>query len=163
MGLPVLHEIAHEYTQALVELTDIEDDAVVDTLDSLKGTLEAKSENVIKYTQNLDATIDAMKQAEKAMSERRKKLERRSTSIKEYVKKVMSKNGITKIETVHFDLSVKKNPPKIVVDDYSLVPTIYFKQRVAETFERDKAKKALQKGEEIEGIRLVQETRLDIK
>ena len=104
-----------------------------------------------------------MKQAEKAMSERRKKLERRSTSIKEYVKKVMSKNGITKIETVHFDLSVKKNPPKIVVDDYSLVPTIYFKQRVSETFERDKAKKALQKGEEIEGVRLVQETRLDIK
>jgi len=163
MGLPVLHEIAHEYNQALVELTDIEDEAVIDTLDSLKGTLEAKSENVIKYTQNLDATIVAMKDAEKAMAERRKKLERRSGDIKEYVKRVMDSNGITKIETVHFDLTIKKNPPKVEVEDYALVPTNYFKQSISETFQRDKAKKALQNGEEIEGVKLVQATRLDIK
>jgi len=44
-----------------------------------------------------------------------------------------------------------------------LVPTNYFKQSISETFQRDKAKKALQNGEEIEGVKLVQATRLDIK
>ena len=49
MTLPVLYEIAKDYRDALEELTELEDEAVVDTLEGLKGTLEAKSENIIKY------------------------------------------------------------------------------------------------------------------
>ena len=65
MALPVLYEIAKDYKDALEELSDLEDEAVLDTLEGLKGTLEAKSENIIKYTQNLNGTIKAMKEAEK--------------------------------------------------------------------------------------------------
>ena len=50
--------------------------AVVDTPEGLKGTLETKSENIIKFTQNLNMTIKAMKEAEKNMADRRKKLEK---------------------------------------------------------------------------------------
>ena len=77
MTLPVLYEIAKDYRDALEELTELEDEAVVDTLEGLKGTLEAKSENIIKYTQNLKSTINAMKEAEKNMAERRKRLEKK--------------------------------------------------------------------------------------
>ena len=48
MALPVLYEIAKDYKDALEELSDLEDEAVLDTLEGLKGTLEAKSENIIK-------------------------------------------------------------------------------------------------------------------
>ena len=82
MALPVLYEIAKDYRDALEELTEIEDEAVVDTLEGLKGTLEAKSENIIKYTQNLKSTIEAMKEAEKNMAERRKRLEKKSENIR---------------------------------------------------------------------------------
>ena len=77
MALPVLYEIAKDYKDALEELTDIEDEAVVDTLQGLKGTLATKSENIIKYTQNLNGTIQAMKEAEKNMADRRKRLEKK--------------------------------------------------------------------------------------
>ena len=85
MALPVLYEIAKDYKDALEELTDIEDEAVVDTLEGLKGTLETKSENIIKYTQNLNGTIQSMKEAEKNMSDRRKRLEKKVLGIKKYV------------------------------------------------------------------------------
>lgn len=41
MALPVLYEIAKDYKDALEELTDLEDESIVDTLEGLKGTLEA--------------------------------------------------------------------------------------------------------------------------
>ena len=163
MALPVLYEIAKDYKDALEELTDIEDEAVVDTLEGLKGTLETKSENIIKYTQNLNSTIHAMKEAEKSMAERRKKLEKKVLGIKQYVKNVMEENQINKIETVNFDLSIRKNPPKAVIEDQEMIPKDFVETHVSEKININKVKEELKKGASVQGARLVQETRLDIK
>jgi|TARA_B110000003_G_C16635500_1_gene528226 hypothetical protein len=163
MALPVLYEIAKDYKDALEELTDIEDEAVVDTLEGLKGTLETKSENIIKYTQNLNSTIHAMKEAEKSMAERRKKLEKKVLGIKQYVKNVMEENQINKIETVNFDLSIRKNPPKAVIEDQEMIPKDFVETHVTEKININKVKEELKKGASVQGARLVQETRLDIK
>ena len=163
MALPVLYEIAKDYKDALEELTDMEDEAVVDTLEGLKGTLETKSENIIKYTQNLNSTIHAMKEAEKSMAERRKKLEKKVLGIKQYVKNVMEENQINKIETVNFDLSIRKNPPKAVIEDQEMIPKDFVETHVTEKININKVKEELKKGASVQGARLVQETRLDIK
>ena len=163
MALPVLYEIAKDYKDALEELTDIEDEAVVDTLEGLKGTLETKSENIIKYTQNLNSTIHAMKEAEKSMAERRKKLEKKVLGIKQYVKNVMEENQINKIETVNFDLGIRKNPPKAVIEDQEMIPKDFVETHVTEKININKVKEELKKGASVQGARLVQETRLDIK
>jgi len=163
MALPVLYEIAKDYKDALEELTDLEDESIVDTLEGLKGTLEAKSENIIKYTQNLDGTINAMKEAEKNMADRRKRLEKRVSNIKKYVKNVMEENQIKKIETVHFDLTIKKNPPKAIIEDEEMIPETFIDKQVMEKVNLKKVKDELKKGESVHGARLVQETRLDIK
>ena len=163
MALPVLYEIAKDYKDALEELSDLEDEAVLDTLEGLKGTLEAKSENIIKYTQNLNGTIKAMKEAEKNMAERRKRLEKKTENIKKYVKSVMEENQITKIETVNFDLTIKKNPPKAVIEDEEMIPESFIEQHITEKINVKKIKHELKKGQSVQGARLIQETRLDIK
>ena len=163
MALPVLYEIAKDYKDALEELTDIEDEAVVDTLEGLKGTLETKSENIIKYTQNLNGKIQAMKEAEKNMADRRKRLEKKVIGIKKYVKNVMEENQINKIETVHFDLSIRKNPPKAIIEDEEMIPKDFIDTQVIEKVNVNKVKEELKKGSSVQGAKLVQETRLDIK
>jgi len=163
MALPVLYEIAKDYKDALEELTDIEDEAVVDTLEGLKGTLETKSENIIKFTQNLNSTINAMKEAEKNMADRRKKLEKKVLGIKKYVKNVMEENQINKIETVNFDLTIRKNPPKAIIEDEQMIPKDYIDSQVIEKVNVNKVKEDLKKGTTVQGARLIQETRLDIK
>ena len=109
------------------------------------------------------ARIKAMKEAEKNMAERRKRLEKKTENIKKYVKSVMEENQITKIETVNFDLTIKKNPPKAVIEDEEMIPESFIEQHMTEKINVKKIKDELKKGQNVQGARLIQETRLDIK
>ena len=97
------------------------------------------------------------------MAERRKRLEEKTENIKKYVKSVMEENQITKIETVNFDLTIKKNPPKAVIEDEEMIPESFIEQHMTEKINVKKIKDELKKGQSVQGARLIQETRLDIK
>ncbi len=79
------------------------------------------------------------------------------------MEKETSENQIHKIETVHFDLSIKKNPPKAVIEDEAMIPQSFIDVQKIEKVNLKKIKDELKKGEAVQGARLVQETRLDIK
>ena len=104
-----------------------------------------------------------MKEAEKNMADRRKRLEKKVIGIKKYVKNVMEENQINKIETVHFDLSIRKNPPKAIIEDEEMIPKDFIDTQVIEKVNVNKVKEELKKGASVQGAKLVQETRLDIK
>jgi hypothetical protein len=97
------------------------------------------------------------------MADRRKRLEKKVLGIKKYVKNVMEENQINKIETVHFDLSIRKNPPKAIIEDEEMIPKDFIDTQVVEKVNVNKVKEELKKGASVQGARLVQETRLDIK
>lgn len=162
MKLPSLYEIKSEYIQALEELVDLDDEAVVDTLDALKGELEVKATSVAAYTLSLDATVKAMKEAEKRIADRRKSLENKMTRIKEYIKDSMEEARIFKIETPEMKLSVAKNPAKVEVIDEELVPDKYKNEKVTVVLDKKKLKAALNNGG-VDGAVLTQSTRLNIK
>ena len=75
----------------------------------------------------------------------------------------MEENQINKIETVNFDLSIRKNPPKAVIEDQEMIPKDFVETHVTEKININKVKEELKKGASVQGARLVQETRLDIK
>ena len=162
MKLPSLYEIKSEYVQALEELVDMDDEAVVDTLDALKGELEVKATSVAAYTLNLDATVNAMKEAEKRMAERRKAIENKMAQIKEYIKESMEDARIFKIETPEMKLSISKNPAKVEVIDEELVPDEYKTEKVTVVLDKKELKAALNNGG-VDGAVLTQSTRLNIK
>ena len=158
-----LYEIKEEYRHALAELTDTEDEAVVDTLDALKGELQVKATNIIQYTQEMTATIQAMKDAEKNMAARRKSLENKKKRIQEYVKSVMEESNILKVETPEMEISIVNNPPKVVVETEEIIPEEYFDEVTVMKLDKAKLKAALKDDPSIMGAKLVQETRLKIK
>ena len=162
MKLPSLYEIKSEYVQALEQLTDLDDEAVVDTLDALKGELEVKATSVAAYTLSLDATVKAMKEAEKRMADRRKSLENKMARIKEYIKDSMEDARIFKIETPEMKLSISKNPAKVEVIDEELVPDEYKNEKVTVVLDKKKLKAALN-NDGVDGAVLTQSTRLNIK
>lgn len=162
MKLPSLYEIKSEYVQALEELVDMDDEAVVDTLDALKGELEVKATNVAAYTLSLDATVNAMKEAEKRMADRRKTLENKMARIKEYIKDSMEDARIFKIETPEMKLSIAKNPAKVEVIDEELVPDEFKVEKTTIVLDKKKLKTSLQNGG-VDGAVLTQSTRLNIK
>jgi len=163
-----LYELAGEYHQAAVALSnmDLDDQTIADTLEGLSGALEAKATNVAYFIKNLESTAEQIKLAEKQMADRRKAMENRAERIREYLKANMEVAGITQIECPHFKLSIKKNPPSVVIDAESQIPADYMTVPVAPPPAPDKKliAAALKDGFEVPGCHLeTGKTRLDIK
>lgn len=161
-----LYELAGEYRLISDKLHDLDlpEDVIADTLEGLGGDLQEKSINVAKYFRNLESMADQIKLAEGQMAARRKSIEKRTASLKEYLKSQMERARISKIECPFFVISIKDNPPSVQIDDESLIPRDLFRE-IPARFEVDKVlcKQALKDGYEIAGCHLTRGTRLEIK
>ena len=167
MSAITLYELAGEYRQAAVALSDMDLDeiTIADTLDGLSGDLEVKATNVAYFIRNLEATADQIKMAEKQMADRRKAMENRAEHIREYLKSNMEYAGITEISCPHFKLSIRKNPASVVIDDAGKIPSNLYTYYEAPPPSPDKKAiaAAIKAGEAIDGAHLEVKTRLDIK
>lgn len=162
-----LYQLSHEYLNALDFLTDadnaIEPQVIHDTLEALEGELQEKVVNVAKFIRNLETTTEAIKAAETDMAKRRKTLEQRVTWLKGYLKSNMETTGINKIECPYFKLSIAKNPASVDVLDETQIPESFKRIETVVNVDKNAIKAAINAGLAVEGVRLVNGTRLVIK
>lgn len=161
-----LYELSGQYRAISDKLHDLDlpEEVIADTLEGLGGDLQEKSVNVAKYFRNLEAMADQIKQAEAQMSARRKAIEKRAYSLKQYLQANMELAGITKIESPWFVVSIKTNPASVVIDDESEIPYDYMRE-IPASFVPDKKiiKSAIDEGYTVPGCHLERGTRLEIK
>lgn len=163
-----LYEIATDYQMAAAQLADmdLDDQCVQDTLESLSGDLQQKCTNVAKFLLNTESAAANIEAAATVMLNRAAAIRKRAERVREYLKTSMDRCGIDKIECPYFVLTIKKNPPKVEVYDEGAIPSAYWKEQPPPPAVLDKAliKQVLTVGtKKIEGARLVQATRLEIK
>lgn len=145
--------------------SDLDEQTIRDTLEGAAGELEEKAVNVAMFVRNLEAAAEQIKQARQQMDVRCKAIEAKAESIKHYLKDNMQRSGITKIESPYFALTLKKNPPSVVIDDPAAIPADYMVTPPAPPPAPDKKMiaQAIKDGFEVAGARLVQGERLEIK
>ena len=162
-----LYQLSNDYLNALDFLTDadnaIEPQVIHDTLEALEGELQEKVVNVAKFIRNLETTTEAIKAAETDMAKRRKTLEQRVTWLKGYLKSNMETTGINKIECPYFKLSIAKNPASVDVLDETQIPESFKRIETVVNVDKNAIKAAINAGLAVEGVRLVNGTRLVIK
>ena len=162
-----LYVLADEYKQAATQLADLDlpDEVVADTLESLQFPIEQKAANVAMFVRNLESTAEAIRAAEGEMAKRRKALENRAASVREYLKANMLRTGITKIECPMFKISVRDNPVAVRVIDETAIPAKFMRQPEPPPPSPDKKAigEALKAGEEVSGCALERGNRLEIK
>jgi len=168
--MAALYKLVEQYRslEALDASEDLPVEVIQDTLEGLTGELTVKATNVAKFILNNEAMAEAIEQASEAMKQRALRIRRRSESIREYLRINMQASGITKIEATEFVLSLKNNPPSVIVTNEAMIPDAF---KVTPTPppppvpRPDKAliKKAIQSGVEVAGAHLEQAERLDIK
>jgi len=167
MTLPALYELAREYRADAEKLADMDLDetTLADTLEGMSGALEMKAQNTAIVARNMEATADAIKQAEAAMSARRKAIEHRAARLREYIKSCMEIAGVSKIECPLFAISIKNNPPAVEVFEQGLIPSEYMHQPEPPPPAPDKKAIAetLKKGTDVPGCRLTKSTRLEVR
>jgi uncharacterized coiled-coil protein SlyX len=165
--MTALYTLAGEYRaacEALSEL-DIDPQTLADTLESLSGDLETKAINVAKFARNLEVMAAQIKDAEKSMAERRKSIEKKADAMRAYLLNCMLATEINKIECPYFALTVKKNPPAVVVEDEAQIPAEFMRQPDPPPLAIDKKaiSEALKAGREVPGAKLSAGFRIDIK
>lgn len=167
MSSLTLFQIAAEYRHITDVLMDsgADEQTLKDTLEGEAWPLELKAQNYGFVIRNMEATAAAIKDAEKQMKARREAIEKRVMHLTERLKTGLEIAGISKLETPHFALTIKKNPPGVDIFEPGLVPAEFMRQPEPPPPAPDKAaiKEALKAGREVPGAMLAHGTRLEIK
>lgn len=161
-----LYQISNEYQQAFDNLSemDLSHEVIADSLASIKGEFEDKAKAIVAIILNLEAENLGINAALAKMTERRMKNLRKIGNLREYLLKNMEVCNIKNIKTDEFAVSIRKNPPRLVVDENAL-PGEYIEVEVIEerNILKDKLKELLKEGIVIPGAKLEQSTRLHIE
>lgn len=156
MKLPALYELSHQYREALEVLADADlpPEVVSDTLEGLQGDLQEKATNVARFFRSLEATADAMKEAEERMAKRRKAVLNRVEQMKAYLLHNMQACQIKKIDGPEFSLSVRDNPASVVILDPAELPPELMVEKVSHSPDKRAIKERIEAGEVVPGARL---------
>lgn len=167
MSLPALYELAAEYRQKMDLLNDLDlpQEVVSDTLDSISGDLEAKCTNIGLAIRNMESLEEQIGNEINRLKANKERVSARTKAIREYLLKNMQRCEISKIQSPWFTLSVRNNPPKVMVGDPDKIPHEYMRQPTIPSPEPDKKAiaEALKRGETVGDCRLEQTQSLTIK
>jgi Siphovirus Gp157. len=151
--------------QILADSGEVPPEQIADTLQALDGDIKDKAVQVAAFSKNLDATAQAVREAAKAMLARADRIEKRAESIRSYLQFEMQAAQIPKIESPWFTLSLRKNPPAVVIDDEAAIPPEYIVQPPppAPRPDRDRIRRDIKAGKAVPGCHLLATERLEIK
>lgn len=162
-----LYQLTNEFQLLATKLneSDYDEQTIADTLEGASGDIETKATNVAMFIRNLESSAEAIKQAEKEMADRRKAIEKKAESIRQYLKDNMQRCGITKIDSPYFALTLKKNPPSVIIDDAGAIAgELYVYPEAPAPYPDKKAiAELLKAGKVVNGAHLEQAERLEIK
>lgn len=159
-----LYELAENYLnlQELLENEEIDQELIVNALDEVGGELEDKAENIAKLIKTLEVDINGYKTEEKRLTDKRKSLENRVKSLKEYLDSAMKITGKTKFKGQLFSFNIQKNTPSVNILDDELIPEKYFIEQVP-VLDKKSLLADLKNGEEISGAEIKQTESLRIR
>lgn len=129
--------------------------------EELTKDLKEKSSNVIAVVRNQELTIEALDNEIKRLKAMKDGIENRLDKFKAYIKNAMLINGIEKIDTNLGSIKFTKSTSTEIFDE-SLVDKKFIETITTEKISKEKIKKALKSGEEVQGARLVENKNLKI-
>lgn len=116
----------------------------------------SKGENGIIYLHKLQNTIEAAKMEKKKIDSFIKSLESRKRRVENAYLYALDNMKMKSIMTGRGELKVKKNPPAVVVDDLTKIPTKFQSQKIQVDIDKVAIKAAIKAGENVEGCHLEQ-------
>lgn len=149
-----LYELTQNFLNLLdlLENPDIPKEVVESALEEVEGNFEDKAENIVKLIKSIEADIKAYKEEENRLSMRRKALENKAKSLKEYLQSSMKALEKESIKGKLFIIYTQKNQPSLIIDDIDKLPKEY--KRTVEETDNKKIKEDLLNKVKIPGARI---------
>lgn len=135
--------------------------------DIAKIALKDKQLAVVCYLKNEVVSINMLDNAIKELTARKNSMQARHDGLKDYLLINMQAHGISEIRAQDstFSAKIKKNPPKLVIDDAGEIPCeLYIYPEAPAPYPNNAAIKAkLLAGEIVAGAHIEQAERVEIK
>ena len=157
-----LYELSQSYVRLQEMAEELDPQTYLDTLDAIKEGIDDKAENTAKLIRSWEAEVEALKAEEKRIADRRKSLEGRISTTKQYLQIQMEMAGIEKVKRPLVTISIRNNPPSVKVLDESLIPSEYMIQQKP-VISKKSVSEALKNGEFVPGAELQSTKGLVIK
>jgi hypothetical protein len=154
--------ITNRYTavMALADDDSIPQDEINNALLTLEDELQEKGENCIKYLGSIQDNIDIAKANKKKLDEYIKTLESRKKRIEQACIYALDTLQVKSIMTGWGEMKVKKNPPAVIIDDVTQIPTQYQRQKIQVDIDKSAIKQAIKDGQQVPGAHVEQTARL---
>ncbi|QBJ04126.1 hypothetical protein FNU3_103 [Fusobacterium phage vB_FnuS_FNU3] len=138
-------------------------DKLTDLKDEINALVVSKGKDLIYVLRKQDNYAEAIDEEIKRLQTLKKSYAKKKENLSNYIKMCMIANNIKAIETPVGKLSVVNNAESVEIYDESLIDKKFIKTKVEETISKTDIKNAIKNGEEVQGARLVRNTRLAIK
>ena len=159
-----LYELTENYSNLLelLDNSDVPQDVIQKSLDSVAEDIEVKAENIAKLIKSIESDVNGLKAEEKRLADRRKTLENRVESLKGYLFTNMRATKHEKIKGSIFTLAIAKNPPSVNIKDLKGIPQTYFLPQEP-VLDKKTLLNDLKEGKTIEGAELKQSESIRIR
>jgi len=159
-----LREVANkeyeEFFQSIIEQNALTEDQQKALGESIKTSVE-KRDAMGAFLARLDGEAEVLKKEEKRLADRRRMFERIREIFEDSLHWQLEQWGVKRVEGQKFSFIVKKNPPSVEIEDEKLIPAEFIEYNP--TISKARIKDALTEGKEVQGAKLIQKTRLEIK
>lgn len=158
-----LYELTQDFETVINMLyTDVDEQTIFDTLESIEGEIEDKADGYAKVIRDIESDISGLKSEEKRIKERRQALENRISLMKKSLEEAMRTTGRVKFKTSLFSFGIQKNPVSVeITDEAKALSSRYIKQKTE--IDKTAIKEAIQNGEQLDFAQLVQSESLRIR
>lgn len=147
-----IYKLENNYEKVLNMLyqDDIDEQMILDTLESIEGDIEDKADGYAKIIKELLGDAEKIKTEKQRLEARQKSFEKRAELLKDNLQKTLKQIGKTKFKTELFSFNIQKNGGKLplIIDDIEKVPNEYFKHTEKE-LDNTKIREAIDLGEKI--------------
>jgi len=168
-----LYEVSAEYQKSLRDIEEMLDgnelsieekhELIENSLICLSDQFDVKALNVAAFIANSELTVTAMKTVETRMVQRRKSLESKVKSLKQYLLDQMFYMDKKSIRNDSLTIDIRQNPCKVIIEDQNSIPLKYQNKETVFTVIKSAIAAELKNGKTIEGAHLQSSTRLSIK
>lgn len=138
-------------------------DQLTDLKNEINTLVVNKGKDLIYVLRKQDNYAEAIDEEIKRLQALKKSYTKKKENLSNYIKMCMIANNIKAIETPIGKLSVVNNAESVEIYDETLIDKKFIKTKVEETISKTDIKNAIKNGEEVQGARLVRNTRLAIK
>lgn len=151
-----LYEISERFKalQAVSDGDEIPREALEDTFEAIEGEFNDKAAALVSVVNNMDSDVSELDKEIKRLQLRKKAVQNKQNSMREYLRDNMLRSGIKNIKCPLFSISCSDSTDVVVITDEDAIPDEYIDVSVVSKVNKTAIKRALKDGDDVAGARL---------